>query len=349
MHKIENIPTNIITGALGAGKTTLIQALLAQKPANERWAVLVNEFGEIGIDGAILADSQSNNVFIKEVPGGCMCCTSGLPMQIALNMLLARARPHRLLIEPTGLGHPKEVMQTLTAPHYQEVLDVRSTLTLIDIRKLRDERWREHPTFQEQLQIADHIVATKSDLYEGDLSPVLAPYMQNLGIKNTPVSFCTQGQIDIDLLKPKTHFSEGVKGNHDGHTHQHVHSHELLQGLSNEQGIAAPVEGALKVENSGEGYYSCGWVCAPSQEFNYQQVVDTLLDLQVERVKAVLRTNKGPVTFNLSDGDLNITMLDEAADSRIEFLTRNQALAAKTSELLEAEFDLINTQKLKIT
>ena len=97
---IENIPTNIITGFLGVGKTTAITHLLKNKPEGERWAVLVNEFGEIGIDGSLIAgnDSEQSGVFIREVPGGCMCCTAGLPMQMALTMLLAKAKPDRLLI-----------------------------------------------------------------------------------------------------------------------------------------------------------------------------------------------------------------------------------------------------------
>ena len=66
-----------------------------------------------------------------------MCCTAGLPMQIALNMLLARARPHRLLIEPTGLGHPREVLASLAAPHYRELIDLRATVTLVDARQVR--------------------------------------------------------------------------------------------------------------------------------------------------------------------------------------------------------------------
>ncbi len=81
----QRVPTNIITGFLGTGKTTSILNLLKQKPSNETWAVLVNEFGEIGIDGAILSDSGA---LIKEVPGGCMCCTAGVPMSVGINALL---------------------------------------------------------------------------------------------------------------------------------------------------------------------------------------------------------------------------------------------------------------------
>ncbi|WP_353934880.1 CobW family GTP-binding protein, partial [Acinetobacter indicus] len=82
--------TNLITGFLGSGKTTSILHLLANKDPAEKWAVLVNEFGEVGIDGALLSDSGA---MIKEIPGGCMCCVNGLPMQVGLNTLLRQGKP----------------------------------------------------------------------------------------------------------------------------------------------------------------------------------------------------------------------------------------------------------------
>ena len=74
-------------------KTTAILHLLTHKPSDERWAVLVNEFGEIGVDSSLLRERSSNErgMFIREVPGGCMCCASGLPMQVALNQLLTKS------------------------------------------------------------------------------------------------------------------------------------------------------------------------------------------------------------------------------------------------------------------
>jgi G3E family GTPase len=91
MQILKAIPTNIITGDLGVCKTTVIKKLLKSKPTHERWAVLVNEFGEIGIDGALLTSAfskqmnqigDSKTVFLRKVPGGCMCCASGLPMKL---------------------------------------------------------------------------------------------------------------------------------------------------------------------------------------------------------------------------------------------------------------------------
>ena len=130
------IPTNVISGFLGVGKTSAILNLLNQKPSHERWAVLVNEFGEIGIDGSLLQNNQStdSNIFIREVPGGCMCCTAGISMQLAIAQLLEKAKPDRLLIEPTGLGHPKEVLDILSASYYKEILSIQKTITLVDAR-----------------------------------------------------------------------------------------------------------------------------------------------------------------------------------------------------------------------
>lgn len=80
---ISGVPTNIITGFLGVGKTSAILNLMKHKPEGEKWAVLVNEFGEIGVDGSLIQGQKSDaqSVFIREVPGGCMCCAAGLPMQ----------------------------------------------------------------------------------------------------------------------------------------------------------------------------------------------------------------------------------------------------------------------------
>lgn len=126
-HQTLAVPTNVITGFLGVGKTSAILHLLSHKPVHERWGVLVNEFGEIGVDGSFLEGQhpKGQSIFIREVPGGCMCCTSGLPMEIALSQLLAVARLDRLLVEPTGLGHPKEVLEVLAAPHYHDILSLQ--------------------------------------------------------------------------------------------------------------------------------------------------------------------------------------------------------------------------------
>lgn len=168
---------NLITGFLGSGKTTTLRHLLACKPEGEQWAVLVNEFGEIGIDGALLAESGA---VLKEIPGGCMCCVNGLPMQVGLNMLLKQARPDRLLIEPTGLGHPKQILDMLSAAVYQPWIDLRATLCLLDPRQLADARVRENENFRDQLAAADIIIANKQDRWADADAQALSQWHQQV-------------------------------------------------------------------------------------------------------------------------------------------------------------------------
>ena len=201
-EKLSAIPTNIISGFLGVGKTSAILSLLEAKPENERWAVLVNEFGEIGIDGGFFegVHTEQSGVFVREVPGGCMCCASGLSMQIALNQLLARSRPHRLLIEPTGLGHPREVLEVLSAEHYQEVLNIQKNITLVDARKLTDIRYTLHETFNQQIDVADIVVGNKEDLYQEESKQLLIDYVANRRNPMPDIVFAQHGKLAPSLL-----------------------------------------------------------------------------------------------------------------------------------------------------
>ena len=140
--RADHIPFHLITGMLGAGKTTLLRHLIRQRPAGERWAVLVNEFGDAGFDGDWLRDS---GVPVREVQGGCMGCTAAVTLRVELNRLLREAQPDRLLIEPTGLGHPAELLRLLGGEHFQGVLTPAAHLCLIDPRRLREPRFAASP------------------------------------------------------------------------------------------------------------------------------------------------------------------------------------------------------------
>lgn len=132
---LQNIPTHVIAGPLGAGKTSLIRHLLDQRPAGERWAVLVNEFGQIGLDAALLSRDEAG-IAIGEVAGGCLCCVNGAPFQVGLGRLLRKARPDRLFIEPSGLGHPVELLEQLGRAPWTGVLSVQPMLMVLDAAAL---------------------------------------------------------------------------------------------------------------------------------------------------------------------------------------------------------------------
>lgn len=335
MSELKAIPTNVITGFLGVGKSTAILQLLKQKPEGERWAVLVNEFGEVGIDGSLFGgqENEQQGVFIREVPGGCMCCAAGLPMQIALNMLLARAKPQRLLIEPTGLGHPREVLEVLGAEHYRDLLDLRATLTLVDARKVGDERYISHATFNQQLAVADVIVANKSDQYQQEDFPALLEYLKRS--INAPdespekLAFPVfHGQLQLDWLEqPATHYT---CDHHHNHSFQNASTPVL-------ETPALPEEGYLSIDNKGEGFYSRGWIFSPQWVFDAHKLSALLMGVDAERIKGVFVTQQGIVAFNKADGVLTETEFDDSLDSRIECIcTDKTVLESLEADLLDS-------------
>ncbi|YCO00703.1 CobW family GTP-binding protein [Vibrio sp. VNB-15] len=309
---ILGVPTNIITGFLGVGKTSAILNLMANKPANERWALLVNEFGEIGVDGSLVQGQQSGQqqVFIREVPGGCMCCAAGLPMQIALNQLLNEAKPDRLLIEPTGLGHPKEVLQVLSTQNYRTILSLQKNITLVDARKLSDARYTDHETFNQQIAIADTVVGNKTDLYQDGDSQKLQAYVEGIGRPNTKVIFAQHGVIPFGEFEGDTTIHE----NPPHHHHHHASDKPLVSEMP------MPESGLLKAMNEGEGFQSVGWRFSPEKVFDHQKLILLLVELQVERMKAVFITNSGVFGYNLTPDGLTEVELDDCAESRIELI-----------------------------
>ena len=302
--------TNLITGFLGSGKTTSILHLLAHKPANEKWAVLVNEFGEVGIDGALLAESGA---LLKEISGGCMCCVNGLPMQVGLNTLLRQGKPDRLLIEPTGLGHPRQILDILTAAVYEPWIDLRATLCILDPRQLLEEKIVANDNFRDQLAAADIIVANKSDRATPESEAAFANWWQQYGGERLQVN-ATQGNIELALLDLPRRNTAPLPASPD-----HVHSHGQKQGLA---ALNLPAHQRWRRSvNSGQGYHACGWIFDADTQFVTVGLLEWARLAPVGRVKGVMRIAEGLVRINRQGLDLHIeTQNAPPPDSRIELI-----------------------------
>lgn len=307
--------TNLITGFLGSGKTTSILHLLAQKDPAEKWAVLVNEFGEVGIDGALLADSGA---LLKEIPGGCMCCVNGLPMQVGLNTLLRQGKLDRLLIEPTGLGHPKQILDMLTAPVYEPWIELQATLCLLDPRQLLDEKAVNNENFRDQLAAADIIIANKQDRRTPESEQALAQWWQQYGGDRELVS-ATQGNIDPALLdRPRRNQRELPV------SAAHQHTHDDKKGLA---ALSLPSHQRWRRSvNSGQGHQACGWIFDADTCFDTIGLLEWARLAPVDRVKGVMRIPEGLVRINRQGQDLRIeTQSVSPPDSRIELITADEA------------------------
>ncbi|MBJ3816410.1 GTP-binding protein [Shimwellia pseudoproteus] len=300
--------TNLITGFLGSGKTTTILHLLASKPATERWAVLVNEFGEVGIDGALLADSGA---VLKEIPGGCMCCVNGLPMQVGLNTLLRQVKPDRLLIEPTGLGHPKQILDMLNAPVYQPWIDLRATLCLLDPRQLLDSRAMQDDNFRDQLAACDIIVANKADREDSASRQALADWLA-AHRDNRELVMATRGNIDAALLDLPRSNHRTLPDSPD-----HAHTHPSTRGLG---ALSLPEHQRWRRSvNQGQGYHACGWIFDSETVFDTVGLLEWARLAPVGRIKGVLRIPEGLMRINRQGEDFHIETQNVAPpDSRVE-------------------------------
>ncbi len=195
---LQNIPANILSGFLGTGKTTAILNLFRKKPTNEKWAVLVNEFGKVGIDGKLY---QHEGIAVKEIPGGCMCCAQGLPLQVAINRLLKQSQPDRLLIESSGVGHPSGVLKTLQGEGFNQVLTLKAGICLIDPMHLVDSRYQNNALFLEQIQLADVLIANKTDLATATAMQAFDELARKLQADKALITHTHHAQLEADWLE----------------------------------------------------------------------------------------------------------------------------------------------------
>lgn len=298
--KIANIPTNMVMGFLGAGKTTAILNLLKQKPAGEKWAVLVNEFGQIGIDGAIFS---SQDAIIREVPGGCLCCAAGVPFQVAVNRLISETIPDRLLIEPTGLGHPTRVLEMLTTGYFRTLLDVRACICLVDPRKFGDIRYTDNENFVDQIALSDVLVANKMDLSDQAAIQLFERWADGSRPRKSVVAQTVKGQLDSAWLDLNRNPERQA-------AYPDAHQGGLIQANKDHHRLDAT-----------ENYRSYGYVFPGHSCFDYARTTRLLSQLETERIKAVLATDKGWFIFNAVDGQIAITQCKPLANSRIEIIT----------------------------
>lgn len=307
------IPTNVVTGFLGSGKTTALLHLLRNKPDTQRWAILVNEFGEIGIDGSLLRNGTD---FMSEVPGGCMCCAAGMTTRVALNRLIKEANPDRILIEPTGLGHPREILDTLTTGYFADLLQLRATVTLLDPRKLQDARYCKHENFVDQLALADVLIANKTDLCSDADQQFFQQWLQQQPEK-AQVGWVEQGTFPVDWLDlPCNRFSAKKRS--------------ALQQWSSlvldDQGMAQPHVGLseqqpfLRKQNQMGHFVSCGWLFQPQRVFDFNMLFMLLNSVEALRIKGVLYTSNGWFSFNADNGVIGVNEVPAAEDSRLEII-----------------------------
>ncbi|MFP7736602.1 CobW family GTP-binding protein [Priestia aryabhattai] len=169
LMKPNKVPVTILTGYLGAGKTTLLNRILTEKH-NQKIAVIVNEYGEVGIDNQLVIDADEE---ILEMNNGCICCTVRGDLIRILNTLVfsmeqGKVKFNRVLIETTGLADPAPVAQTFFMDkHLSEKFEVDSIVTVVDSKHIT-KHLDNYDEAQEQIAFGDVIILNKTDLISSD-------------------------------------------------------------------------------------------------------------------------------------------------------------------------------------
>jgi cobalamin biosynthesis protein CobW len=295
MHKI---PVTVITGFLGAGKTTVVRHLL-QNNQGRRIAVLVNEFGELGIDGDLLRECQicdedetpDNNIL--ELANGCLCCTvqeEFLP--VMQELLKRRDRLDCILIETSGLALPKPLIQAFRWPEIRNGATVDGVITVVDCealaagqfvgnlaaleqqRQADDSLDHETPIeelFEDQLACADMVLLTKTDRVDAAAQAKIQQYLQQELPQGIKIVACNQGEISPDVLLG---FNAAVEDNlasrpsHHDHEEEHDHDEDInaIQIITDQTFDPAVLIDRLKILVQNQEIYRIkGFVAVPDK------------------------------------------------------------------------------------
>ena len=327
---MQSVPTNLVTGFLGVGKTTAVIDLLKQKAPGSRWAVLVNEYGDVRIDGALIEGSGPEGVTVKEVGGGCVCCAAAPFLPVAIHFLLLEARPERLIIETTGLGHPARLLDSLLMIYHGR-LDVRATIGIVDPADFAKPEMKENAVFIDQIQMADVLVMNKMDTATPELVRDFQTWANGLFPPKLLIAGTIQGRLDpawLDLsasderlpLYPQAHAS-----------HKDPTPGPSPKGRGGERRRNSPF--LLRVGGWGVRFArealphprestspACGWVFDPADTFDEDKLLALLANTkEVTRLKGVFHVADGEwVAVNQAGTAVSVSPTSYRRDSRLE-------------------------------
>ena len=221
---------DIISGFLGAGKTTFIKKLLEEAIAGEQVVLIENDFGEIGIDGGFLKNS---GIEIREMNSGCICCSLVGDFGKSLEEVLTRYQPERVIIEPSGVGKLSDVMNAVRDVAKNLEVRLNSAVTIVDACKCKMYMKNFGEFFNNQVENAGTIVLSRTDVadakkVQADVE-LLRAHNSSASIVTTPVEQLTGSQLLALIEKPDTMMEELLAQVEEEH-HHHEHDENCTCG-----------------------------------------------------------------------------------------------------------------------
>lgn len=231
---------NLLFGFLGSGKTTLARRLLQERGRDMRTAVIVNEFGDVGIDGQIL---KGSNVDMVELNSGCMCCTLKGSLLLAIEELQDKAKVERVIVEATGVAQPGDLVETLSDASMRLKLEFGPLVTVVDAAKYTRLQMALGDFYEAQIENADILILNKADLASADDLEAVRREVSELN-PHAIILFAERCDVDCGLLLDRdvsgllarTAAVQPAHGHH-GHQHDHRdHSHAPAESFALDAG-----------------------------------------------------------------------------------------------------------------
>ena len=220
------VKIDIISGFLGAGKTTLIKKLLKEAFEGEQVVLIENEFGEIGIDGGFLKDA---GIEIREMNSGCICCSLVGDFGASLKEVVEKYHPDRILIEPSGVGKLSDVIKAVQGVEEDVDIQLNSYTTVVDAKKCKMYMRNFGEFFDNQVQYAGAIIMSRTDIVDEkkamESMELLRSINEKAAIITTPIEKLDGKKILEVMEHPVSLADELLKEEHEHH-HHHDHDEE---------------------------------------------------------------------------------------------------------------------------
>ena len=223
---------NLLFGFLGSGKTTLAKHLLEQRGSTVKTAIIVNEFGEVGVDGDIL---RGQNIDVVELNSGCLCCTLRGSLMMALEELRDKSQVERVIVEATGISQPRELLDELVDSSVKG-LKIGPMVTVVDCAKFNKLQSMLGDFYLDQIEFADIVIANKIDLATPGQIESATRHIREIN-SNAQIFFAEQCRVPPDVLfgeaqsqiiqqlQEEMMATPKVESAHD-HGHRKGHDHE---------------------------------------------------------------------------------------------------------------------------
>ncbi len=290
----------IVSGFLGAGKTTLIQKLLTEAFQTEKVVLIENDFGEISVDAALL---KTGGIEVKEINSGCICCSLSGDFVRALKELWSRFHPDKIIIEPSGVGKLSDIVKACSDPYILPFAKVKAKITVVDVKRCKTYLDNFGEFFEDQIQNANVILLSRTENFPDKANDA---YRLVKGL-NTHAAILSKpwNQITVsEILSPQPDHHEHTE--HCGHTHgcgckEHGHDCDCGQNHSAQEAFDTVTIRTKRMFSIGD---------LRARVANMERSTKGI----VLRAKGVVRGPSGYINLQYIPGDIQITNCTTGGD-----------------------------------